>query len=258
MKIRNYNRLYEIRNKGRVIALFNRDEYTAFRRGLSRIVVRKGHTGEGGTAMKGHWGFNHIWCRSMSKETDWKTSRTTVNWKELAKEATTEAQKAPNKLEDSSGIRLLDGGVSEETVNKAMDHIITAARKNGATNDWETGMATGIIMQKGGANQRTGSETTIRYGDSTVTTRMIRKACADNKMTPRQLARAMGDEIMSMMMALGDERLEGNMAKRYRRDYPDATLEERLWASDFQTYNPQCPERVRQWLVNDYRDRFER
>ncbi len=36
----------------------------------------------------------------------------------------------------------------------------------------------------------------------------------------------------------------------------DVSKDEAIWASDFQTYNPKCPEWVRNWLINNYRKRF--
>lgn len=36
----------------------------------------------------------------------------------------------------------------------------------------------------------------------------------------------------------------------------NVTKEEAVWASDFNTYNDNCPERVKNWLLKNYRKRF--
>ena len=58
------------------------------------------------------------------------------------------------------------------------------------------------------------------------------------------------------MTTLGDQAPEGNLARSMRLDLSRVTIEEAIWASDFQTYNPNCPTRVKNWLVKNYRARF--
>ncbi len=58
------------------------------------------------------------------------------------------------------------------------------------------------------------------------------------------------------MLILGDDAPEENLAKTMKLEVKNVTQEKALWASDFQTYNENCPSRVRNWLVKNYRARF--
>lgn len=91
---------------------------------------------------------------------------------------------------------------------------------------------------------------------TTVTVDSIRKACRQEKITVRQFARGIKDKIITIMNTLGDQAPEGNLARSMRLDLARVTSEEAVWASDFQTYNSECPTRVRNWLVKNYRSRF--
>jgi hypothetical protein len=87
---------------------------------------------------------------------------------------------------------------------------------------------------------------------------MIRKSTAVEKITVGKLARGMKDEIVNWLLSLAERSLEGNLARSMKLDLKNITHEECIWASDFQTYNPRCPNRVRVWLVKNYRARFRK
>ena len=36
------------------------------------------------------------------------------------------------------------------------------------------------------------------------------------------------------------------------------TYTEKVWCSNFQTQNPNCPENIKKWLVENFRSRFNR
>ena len=65
----------------------------------------------------------------------------------------------------------------------------------------------------------------------------------------------MADEIAEVSLEL---EIEGDLANQMRYDYSDITLEEAVWCSNFQTTNTHGSDRVRNWLVDNYRKRFNR
>lgn len=155
------------------------------------------------------------------------------------------------------GNEISEQGASEGQIEGFwMDVAIKTTREGGKDTDGFAAAA--IIIQKGGTSRRASSQQEVTYGSARMTLGEIRDMCNGHKMTVRQLARACRDEIYEMIKGLDDEKLGGNLAKRFEREYPDATLEEKMWASDFQTDNPNCPERVRRWLINDYERRFSK
>lgn len=115
---------------------------------------------------------------------------------------------------------------------------------------------TAYLLQKGATSPKTPGATKYMVGNISVTVEMIRKACRQERVTVRQFARGIKDKIISIMNNLGEQAPEGNLARSMRLDLTSVTAEEAIWASDFQTYNPNCPTRVRNWLVKNYRSRF--
>jgi hypothetical protein len=112
-----------------------------------------------------------------------------------------------------------------------------------------------VLLQKGATSSKASGSISYGYGKSIVTIELLRAACLRNKCTTRQLARAMKDEIIGLVLKL-DKIIPGNLFKTMSLEVKEITTEESLWASDFQTYNPACPEKVRNWLIKNYRSRF--
>lgn len=74
-------------------------------------------------------------------------------------------------------------------------------------------------------------------------------------MTPRQFARTMANDIFRFAEIMEEE---GDLARQIAMDYPNLTLKEKVWCSNFQTTNPDCPESMKAWLVTNFRNRFAR
>lgn len=74
-------------------------------------------------------------------------------------------------------------------------------------------------------------------------------------LTARKLARGMREEIMALAIRM---RIPGNLSKRYKIDNPLAGINELIWVSDFNTFsnNPAMPEKVKVWLANNLKQRF--
>ena len=112
-------------------------------------------------------------------------------------------------------------------------------------------------MQNGGTNKNAGQTTQFSVGDFSLAAQDLQNIlkAIDPKATSRQLARSLAPQIAEVALNLG---LEGDLANQMKYDHPDLTLEEAVWCSNFQTTNQECPERVRNWLVNNYKNRFNR
>lgn len=115
-----------------------------------------------------------------------------------------------------------------------------------------------LLIQMGATAPAMPRDTKITYEGVTVNVGMLSRHCKSEKVTIRQVARKLKSAIPKIVMTMGDGAPEGNLAKQMRLELKGVTNEEAIWASDFQTYNEECPERVRNWLVKDYRNKFNR
>ena len=78
--------------------------------------------------------------------------------------------------------------------------------------------------------------------------------CAVNT-TFRRLGRALANYAI---IASFQYDIPGNLAKKYILDYPNCSLEELKYASDFLTFsdNSVIPPEVGEWLLKNYNNRF--
>lgn len=79
----------------------------------------------------------------------------------------------------------------------------------------------------------------------------------DRGLTPRKLARSIRSEILETATVWA---IPGNLSKKYSQVYPDASMNELIWASDFHTFSddPNMPDQVRNWLIENYTSRFDK
>jgi hypothetical protein len=147
--------------------------------------------------------------------------------------------------------------VTSEMAEKTVEKIInTLTGKKKISETIAVALIAGLV-QNGGTNKGAGNSAKFTLGDQTLSAQelsnYIKKEQANG--TVRQLARAMADEIAEVSLALG---IKGDLANQMRYDHPDISQEEAVWCSNFQTTNTNCPTLVREWLVNNYRNRFNR
>jgi len=126
-------------------------------------------------------------------------------------------------------------------------------RESGSDNHTNTYVAVCGLLQKGGTSRAMNNSSSFTHGNTRVTKAILHNACNRHNATPRQLARTLADRIADISLALS---LPGNQSKNYRLRYPNAAPNELAWASDFQTFNPNCPNAVRDFLVENYVTRF--
>lgn len=93
---------------------------------------------------------------------------------------------------------------------------------------------------------------TINMGDVNTAIKKV-----DPHLTPRKLARALQKEIHAVANTWG---IPGNLSKAYSMDYPNASTNELICASDFFTFSKETnitiPDTVKQWLVDNYNTRW--
>ena len=123
-------------------------------------------------------------------------------------------------------------------------------------------MITGLV-QIGGSNkvEKSKKNVTFEMGKmklaSSELLECINKATTEtrkkNTYTIRQFCRTMANEIAEFASVMS---LEGDLTQKMRLDISDLSLEDAIWCSNFQTRNPNCPEKVKQWLVSNYKQHF--
>lgn len=113
-----------------------------------------------------------------------------------------------------------------------------------------------IILQKGGTNRISGSPILAEIERKTLTSQQLTDIVksVEKRATMRQLARTLATEIGTISEELN---IPGDLANQMRVDVSNLSSEEAAWCSNFQTQNPDCPETVRHWLVQNYKERFK-
>lgn len=113
------------------------------------------------------------------------------------------------------------------------------------------------VLQLGGSNQKAGNSVSYRVGEYTLTsqqlTNNIKKVVKNG--TSRQLARSVANDVATIAIALN---LPGDLHSQMALEFPNMSDAEKVWCSNFQTQNPNCPDNVRKWLVENYKSRFNR
>ena len=117
--------------------------------------------------------------------------------------------------------------------------------------------AVAVLCQEGATSPKFKESRINRSFGIAISVKEVRKACTTVGVdTVRKLARGMKDKIFEISQKLC---LEGNLSKLYKLDCLDYDPQDLVWVSDFQTFNrnPQMPDKVRQWLLSNYKTRFK-
>lgn len=133
--------------------------------------------------------------------------------------------------------------------------VIENTRKRKELPDKETAMAliTGLV-QNGGSNKSAGN-TSYERGNKILNSNELQQIITDveKNATIRQFARTMANDIAEFAIIMEEE---GDLAKQMRINHSDLSLIDLAWCSNFQTKNPNCPKKVRNWLAENYSKRF--
>ena len=179
-----------------------------------------------------------------------------MNLKQLIAKANEEIKKKPeNAINIVQSSRTGNGSASRRTCEAVVTAICQEMEKR-SISETETVLGIAILLQKGGTSPKQPDSNSVQFKTGKLTLQTIRKHCINNNISTRQLARGICQEIAELLIAVGEEAPEGNLAKNYKMEMGKITWEEAIWASDFQTYNPKCPERVKNWLRKDYKEKF--
>ena len=181
----------------------------------------------------------------------------TDSWKDFSKKL------QQNSFDEAYTTKLMESVRSvEETAGEssedASDKIIKGIAKECKVSESNALVGSACILQRGGTSRNAPATMKMVFETGTVTLESIRRQCrAANDTKVRQFARGIKNEIIEIMLYLGSNAPDGNLAKTMRLD-KDLSKDQAIWCSDFQTYNSQCPDEVRAWLVKNYRNRFRR
>lgn len=182
------------------------------------------------------------------------------NLEGLVEEATAAVSETPELLETA----LIGSDSAGEAKEEVCRNVMFRVQKEATGKDKVLPtppmvfMATALLCQKGATSPRTPGSMKVTIGRHTFTTDMLRKSCSAEKITTRQFARGQKTHIANWLLSQGDSAPDGNLARTMALELKNITKAEAVWASDFQTYNPECPTRVRNWLVKNYRARFRK
>ena len=113
-----------------------------------------------------------------------------------------------------------------------------------------------MVLQIGGSNRGGEKSISYTYNERKLTSGQLQEICSSVKGngTTGKLARTLASTIIRIAFNL--EEL-GDLARQMKMDFPDMTKEEEYWCSNFQTSNPDCPERVRNWLKSNFHSTFD-
>ena len=144
-----------------------------------------------------------------------------------------------------------------DTVEKIINEIIIKLElpeNNGQDTAW---LLVAAVLQLGGSNQKAGNSISYTVNNFTLTSQQLNNIVKKitKSGTNRQLARSISDNIAEIATHLN---IPGDLHSQILLEHPDLTNYEKVWCSNFQTQNPNCPERVREWLVNNFKSRFNR
>lgn len=143
---------------------------------------------------------------------------------------------------------------STEIVEKIIENVIINLRIDESETAW---ILITAVLQLGGSNQKAGNLISFTVNQHTLTAqqlnKIIRKTIKNG--TNRQLARSIANEVAQIAISLN---IPGDLHSQMSLEYPNLSDTEKVWCSNFQTQNPNCPDLVRDWLVKNYKSRFNR
>jgi hypothetical protein len=144
--------------------------------------------------------------------------------------------------------------LSKETCTKVLH---TIKEKKNLKNINQALILTTGLAQNGGTNRNAGSSISYSAFNKTLNVSDLQSYLRANNLntaTIRQFCRGLANEIAQTAEIIGQD---GDLANQMGRDDPNITKAEAAWCSNFQTTNPNCPEKVRHWLLNNFKDRFK-
>jgi hypothetical protein len=108
-----------------------------------------------------------------------------------------------------------------------------------------------IICQKGGTARKAQPNIYATVNGTRIDLGSIRECITKLKisMTLRQFARTYATQIYTISAYYG---VDGDLCKKAERIFPNILQSEKYWISNFQMDNPDCPQNIRNYLVNHF------
>lgn len=143
---------------------------------------------------------------------------------------------------------------SEEIIEIIMKNIKQKLQLDDIETAWI--LVTGVL-QKGGSNQKAGNAISFTVGEKSLTSHELQKFIKEviKNGTNRQLAKSIADDVAKIALEFN---IPGDLHAQMKFEFPNLSDSDAVWCSNFQTTNPRCPESVRNWLISNYRSRFNK
>jgi hypothetical protein len=137
--------------------------------------------------------------------------------------------------------------VSEDETKKI---VMEVAKKYNCTNKLAY-IGICIICQKGGSARKAQPNIFVSIGGKKIELGGIRNAISTLKssVTLRQFARTHATKIYTICKHYG---IEGDLQKKALRVHPNMSDDDKIWLSNFQMDNPDCPIHIRNFLIHHY------
>jgi hypothetical protein len=147
-----------------------------------------------------------------------------------------------------------DAPPERATEQESKQFLEKVAEKVGITVEQAT-VATAIICQRGGTAKKAQGTINVKIENKTVSLNALREIIKTNKfrITLRQWARANADLIFQICEHFS---IPGDLSKKISRNHNEITDRDMIWLSNFQMDNPQCPDNLRQMLMEHYSTLF--
>ena len=112
-----------------------------------------------------------------------------------------------------------------------------------------------IICQKGGTSRRAQGDIYAVVNSNRITLARIRSVMSaqNYRFTLRQWARTYATKIHAVASMYS---IPGDLAKKIGRKHSGITPEQSIWLSNFQMDNPDCPEDLRNLILEHFQDLF--
>lgn len=120
----------------------------------------------------------------------------------------------------------------------------------------ESFLAIAVICQKGGTSKRAqGNIFAVLNDNKKIDLAMIRavEKKSGTKFTLRQFARTYATFIHKISYKFA---LAGDLAKKISRKYPNLSAKDCIWLSNFQMDNEDCPQVLRGYIMEHFKDLF--
>jgi hypothetical protein len=133
--------------------------------------------------------------------------------------------------------------------------LVDAVKGKFGMTDAEAETSLSIICQKGGTSKKAQGNIYSIVNGKKLELHEVRTIIKNNNLnfTLRQWARTYATNIYKVCNLFG---IEGDLAKKIARNRPEVTNDEKVWLSNFQMDNTDCPQNIRDMLMEHYKAMF--